>query len=133
MSAMKPKKEFSVFDRIKSIEHAIRGLKDILKTEHNAWVHSFMTVMALGFAFWLNVGAVKFCFIVLAIVSVWAAEAFNTVYEILVDFMSPEYSVAAKRAKDIAAAGVLFASIGAFAIGVIIFGPPLYEKIKAIF
>lgn len=130
---MKPDKSFSIVDRLRSFQHAWRGFRDILKTEHNAWVHSFFTVMAIGFSFWLEIGPVKFCFIILSIVSVWAAEAFNTVYEILVDFMSPDYSAAAKRAKDIAAAGVMFASTGAVIIGLVIFGPPLAQKLSELF
>ena len=130
---MKEKESFSIISRIKSFEHGFRGLRDILKTEHNAWVHSAMTLFALSMSFWLRISSVEFCAIILAIISVWAAESFNTVFEILVDYLSPEVSMVAKRAKDIAAAGVLFASIGAFFIGLLILGPPLYQKISHLF
>jgi hypothetical protein len=63
--------------------------------------------------------------------AVWVAEAFNTVFEIVVDIASPQYSYAARRAKDIAAAAVLIASLGAVALGLVILGPPLLKKIES--
>jgi diacylglycerol kinase (ATP) len=39
------------------------------------------------------------------------------------DVVSPGYNEAVKRAKDIAAGGVLLAAIGAFTIGVLTFLP----------
>jgi Raf kinase inhibitor-like YbhB/YbcL family protein len=79
-------------------------------------------------AFWLRIELVPMCFIILAIITVWMAEAFNTVFEIVVDIASPKYTPTARRAKDIAAAAVLFAAIGACALGTLILAPPLMKK-----
>jgi diacylglycerol kinase (ATP) len=122
---MESRQPFSARARLQSFKHALNGLADILRTEHNAWLHGGMTVLVLALAVWLRLAPVKFALIVLAVISVWVAEAFNTVCEVLADMASPATSVAARRAKDIAAAAVLIASLGAAAVGVIILLPAL--------
>lgn len=115
-------------NRVKSFRYALAGLKDILATEHNAWVHAVLTVAALSLTLWLGVGGSDLALIIIVISLVWIAESFNTVLELVIDIVSPEYNQAAKRAKDIAAAGVLFASLSALAVGVVLLGPPLLAK-----
>jgi len=117
--------------RLKSLAHASTGLGDMLVSEPNAWVHALATIAVLGLAFWLRVGRVKFCLLILAIVSVWAAEAFNTVLEIMADLAVPEpHSKVVRRAKDISAGAVLVACLGALAVGVIVLGPPLLARLS---
>lgn len=115
-------------DRLMSFVHAFRGLKTILRTEHNARIHLVFTIATFGISWWLQLDVVRWSFIILAVAGVWTAEAFNTVLEIVVDMASPEYSESAKRAKDIASAAVLFAAMTALVLGVIIFGPALAQK-----
>jgi len=125
---MNEKKDFSISGRVGSFRHAFRGLFDILRTEHNAWIHSASAVIVLFIAWRLQIDRAGFCLILLAIVGVWVAEAFNTVSEILVDMVSPNFSPIAKRAKDMGAASVLIAAFGATLIGLIVLGPPLFER-----
>ena len=92
----------------------------MIRSEHNAWIHALATMLALGLAWRFQVGRVGFALIVIAIVIVWVAEAFNTVLEIMADLMVGErYSETVKRAKDIAAAAVLIATIGAVVIAIL--------------
>ena len=114
--------------RIESFQNAIRGLRDILTTEHNAWVHSIFTVGVLLAAFLLKIDFFEFLLIIIVISLVWITEAFNTVLELVIDIVAPEYNEAARRAKDIAAAAVLFSSITALITGLVIFGPLLLVK-----
>jgi len=116
-------------ERGASFKHALNGLKDILVTEHNAVIHAVMTLIVLVMASWLQIGTIKFVFIIIVITLVWITEALNTVLEIVIDIVSPEFTEAAKRAKDIAAAAVLFASMGALATGLVVLGPPLLIKL----
>ncbi len=129
----RPKKPFSFLDRIKSFQHGINGLIDIIKTEHNAWIHAVATILVLIMSWWLGLSPIEWAFILVAIAAVWMAEAFNTVIEMLVDFVAPTYTQPAKRAKDIGAAAVLIVSIGSSIVGLIILGPPFLERIKALF
>ena len=59
----------------------------------------------------------------LAIISVWTAEALNTAFEFLTDVASPEFHPLAAKAKDVAAGAVLIAAIGSVVIGLLILGP----------
>jgi diacylglycerol kinase len=128
---MKQRSRFSVISRLKSIGYGARGFRDMLLTEPNAWVHVVLTLLALDLAWWLRVGRTEFALIVISIVMVWVAEAFNTVLEIMADLVvTPQrYSRIVKRAKDIAAGAVLIASVGALSVGLIILGPPLYQRL----
>jgi len=116
-------------DRLFSFWNALQGLRDILLTEHNAWVHAAVTALVLALAWWLRISPVEFVLILIFICLVWIAEAFNTVLELVIDIVSPEYSQAARRAKDMAAAAVLFASGGAFVAGLIILGPAIFNRL----
>jgi diacylglycerol kinase (ATP) len=60
---------------------------------------------------------------VLAVTSVWTAEALNTAFEFLTDVASPDFHPIAGQAKDVAAGAVLLTAIGAFVIGVLVFWP----------
>ncbi|MDC0307978.1 diacylglycerol kinase family protein [Planctomycetaceae bacterium] len=53
------------------------------------------------------------------------AEALDSAIESVVDLVEPEKHPLAGRAKDIAAAAVLIASVISVIIGVLLFGPPL--------
>ncbi len=116
-------------DRIESFANAFAGAKDILLTEHNAWVHAVITLLVMGLSWWLKIDIVKFIIILVFICLVWIAEAFNTVLELVIDIVSPQFCHEAKRAKDIAAAAVLFASLGALVVGVILLMPPLLVEL----
>jgi diacylglycerol kinase len=85
--------------------------------------------VVLSLAAWLQLSISQFVFIIVFVTLIWITEALNTVLEIVIDIVSPEFTQAAKRAKDIAAAAVLFAAIGAAVSGIVILGPPLMTKL----
>lgn len=126
-------KPFSIRGRIESFTHAFRGILDILRTEHNAWLHGASAVIVLTVAWHLHLDRVSFCLIILVVAGVWVAEALNTVAEILVDMVSPARSPLARRAKDIGAAAVLMAAFAASVVGLIVMGPPLFERFSTLF
>ena len=95
----------------------------MLKSQHNAWVHLVATVTVIVAGLICNLTPEEWCWIVLAIVSVWMAETFNTAIEFLCDVASPEFHPLVKKSKDVSAGAVLIAAIGAVVIGFLIFGP----------
>ena len=117
-------------DRAGSFRHAIFGLVDILRTEHTAWIHVTTTGIVLLVSWWVQLSLTELCIVLLCIMAVWSTEAINTVFEILVNIVSPNFSTTAKRAKDIAAAAVLIASVGSAMIGLLIFIPAIQQKIS---
>ncbi len=116
---------FTIAARIKSITYALAGIATMLRTQHNAWVHLAATVAAVLLAFWFAISVTEWLALILAIVAVWSAEALNTAFELLCDVASPEFHPLVKQAKDVAAAAVLIAAVGAAAVGLLIFGPRL--------
>ena len=112
---------FTLLARLKSIGYALRGLKLMLVTQHNAWLHLAATVAAVVAALVLQISRWEWCAIIIAIIAVWTAEALNTALEHFCDVASPEFHPSVEKAKDVAAAAVLIAAMGAVAVGLLIF------------
>jgi diacylglycerol kinase (ATP) len=116
-----------IHGRIQSFKYAFRGISTMIRTQRNAWIHAMATVAVLGFGSLAALTRFEWCWIVLAIVSVWTAESLNTALEALTDLASPEIHPLAAKTKDVAAGAVLITAIGAAAIGLLIFTPHLAE------
>ncbi len=108
--------------RLQSFKFAFRGLFALLKTQPNARVHLLATIAVIIAGVLLHISAAEWCWLVLAMVAVWVAEALNTAIEQLADVVSPNFHPAIARAKDLAAAGVLLAALGAVVIGALVLG-----------
>jgi diacylglycerol kinase len=111
--------------RLGAFQDAIRGLAILVRTQPNARFHLLAAIGAIGLSAWLRITAGEWAAITLAITMVWTAEALNTGIEFAVDLVSPEHHKLAGWAKDVAAGGVLVASVGALAIGALVFVPRL--------
>ena len=120
---------FSVRARLKSFTFAGRGLRWLVTDEHNAWLHLAASLLVLAAGLLLQISLSDWRWLALAIAAVWLAEAFNTAIEDLCDRISPEFDTAIGRIKDLAAGGVLIASIAAALIGLLTLVPPLLERI----
>ncbi len=122
-------KEFSWQDRRRSFVYAFRGVKHVLRTQHNAWLHAVATIVisSMGLAF--RITKTEWCCLILCLTVVWTAEALNTAVELLTDLVSPEFHPLAGQCKDVAAGAVLIAAVGAFLVGSIVFGPYLMNLV----
>ena len=109
--------------QLRSVKYAVRGVAIMLRTQHNAWLHAVATVAVIAVGVAVRLSVSEWCWIVLAITSVWTAEALNTAFEFLTDVASPDFHPIAEKAKDVAAGAVLLAACGAAVIGVIVLGP----------
>lgn len=109
--------------RLRSFGHAFRGLAILLRTQHNARIHAFATILVLAAGALLRISVSEWALIALAVVCVWVAEALNTSIESLVDLASPDPHPLAGKAKDVAAGAVLIAAIGSLIVGALVFGP----------
>ena len=121
-------KGFSVKARIKSFSYAIQGINTFLKTQHNAWIHAFATVLVIVLGNIVRLSFSEWCLIFLAIALVFITEMLNTAIEFLTDLASPEFHPLAKKTKDVAAGAVLFSSIIALIIGLLVFTPKFFIK-----
>ncbi len=116
--------------RARSFKYAFEGWWYVIRTQQNAWIHTVVSVVVVLLGLWLQLHPSDWAVIILAIALVWAAEFFNTALEAIVDLASPEMNHLAKIGKDVGAAAVLIAAGAAALIGLLIMGPPLWEKIQ---
>ncbi|MCB1689088.1 MAG: diacylglycerol kinase family protein [Halioglobus sp.] len=116
---------FTFTGRIRSGVHAVEGIFEMLKSQHNAWVHLVATLVVIAMGLVLGVTAAEWCFLILVMMAVWVAEALNTAFEFLCDVAAPEFHPLVKKSKDVAAGAVLLSAVGAAAVGAIIFLPYL--------
>lgn len=111
--------------RLASFGHALRGLRRLLGTQMNARIHVTAMVLVLGLAGWLGLSALEWALLIAMVALVLCAEALNTGIEWVVDLASPEWHDLARDAKDVAAAGVLLAALGAAVVGALILLPKI--------
>lgn len=116
-----PRKKFPGF------KHAFHGIRLLLRYEHNVRLHCLIGIYTVLAGFLLNISATEWMAVVIVCGCVLAAEALNTAVEQLADVVSPEYSEAIKKVKDLAAGGVLFMAVAAAIVGLIIFLPKLID------
>jgi diacylglycerol kinase len=79
---------------------------------------------------WLELPTRDWAVLVLAIAMVFTAEFINTSIEAVVDLASPVHHPLAKVGKDVGAGAVLVSALAAAVIGLLILGPPLWEKLR---
>ena len=125
-------KEF-IQSRLHSFRHAFRGWGYVFKTQHNTWIHAVIATLVFLLAFWLGLPARDWAVLILTVTMVFAAEFVNTAIEAVVDLASPMHHPLAKVGKDVGAAAVLIAALAAVLIGLLILGPPLWERLSQLF
>ena len=120
---MKKAKDISLKGLGSSFRAALRGLWTMLRSQCHAWIHLTATLAVCITGASLGVTQTEWCWLIIAMTSVWMAEALNTAFEFLCDVASPEFHPLVENAKDVAACAVLICAIGASIIGLIIFLP----------
>ena len=118
--------------RLDSFRHAFAGWWHVLRTQRNAWIHTFFSVSVVGAGLWLRLSCLEWAVIVLAISAVWVSECVNTALEAMVDLVSPDVHPLARVGKDVAAAAVLIGALASVIIGLLILGPPLWARVWSI-
>jgi diacylglycerol kinase (ATP) len=118
-----------ITSRIQSFRHAFHGWGHVLRTQHNAWIHSAIAIIVFILALWLRLPPRDWAVLILTIAMVFSAEFVNTAIEAVVDLASPDKHPLAKIGKDVGSAAVLVAALAAILIGLLILGPPLWAKI----
>ena len=119
--------------RARSFRYAFAGWWYVIRTQRNAWIHAVTSAVVVILAFWLRLSARDWAVIVLAIGMVWTSEFLNTALEAVVDLASPQQHHLARVGKDVGAAAVLIAAISSALIGILIMGPPLWQRLSELF
>ena len=112
----------------KSFATARKGIRVALKSQKNFRIHLAVAVFVTCCALLLKFSIVEFCILFFAIGFVMVSELFNSVIEFSLDaYYRNKYSTLVKMAKDMAAGGVLIATVISLLIGLLLFGNKLLQ------
>jgi len=114
---------------LRSFAFAFVGVGYLLRTQRNARIELTLGIAACLLGAWLRISRVEWAVIAFTIALVLILEGLNTAIEMAIDLASPELHPLAKHSKDLAAGMVLLASIASVAVGLLILGPPLWNKL----
>lgn len=112
---------------IDSFRYAFVGVSTVFKEERNMRFHVFSTVMVIIVSYLLSLSLQEWLWMLLVSFLVLVMEIWNTVIENTIDLVTPDYHPLAKKAKDMAAAAVLFTSIFALIVGALILLPKMIK------
>jgi diacylglycerol kinase (ATP) len=118
---------FTLRARARSFVYAWRGIVYLVRSQHNARIHAAATLAVGAAGFLLRLERAEWCAVILAMTLVWTAEALNTAVEFLADEVSAAHRELIGKAKDAGAGAVLLSSVGAAAVGLIVFAPKLLD------
>lgn len=104
----------------------MNGLKEVFKSERNFRLHLFSAILVCIVGTFYNITIGEWIAVVIVVGLVITAEILNTAIEEIINYIKPEIHPAAKRIKDLAAAGVFVASLTALVVGLIIFLPKVF-------
>lgn len=108
---------------IKSVRHALSGLIFALREERNFQIEFVIALLVLAGMAYFPLSLIERTTLILVIFVVLTLELVNTAIEKTMDILKPRVHPYVRVVKDLTAAAVLIASIGAALIGYIIFAP----------
>lgn len=111
--------------RYQAFGYAFKGAWDLLANQAPSRIHIAAFFGMLFVCWFLEFPLWKWCLFIICVGMVLAAEALNTAVEYVVDLVSPEYHELAGKAKDVAAAAVLFASMASGIVAILMIGEAL--------
>ncbi|KRM47766.1 diacylglycerol kinase family protein [Lentilactobacillus parabuchneri] len=116
---------------IQSLGHALDGIKRLLLEERNFRFDLIMAILVLALAVIMRININEWLWLFAAFFSVIGSEVLNTIVENVVDLIvGHHFDDLAKRAKDVAAGGVLLSALFAVIIGMLIFVPKFLALLK---
>lgn len=107
--------------------YAFRGAWDLLRNQAPSRIHLAAFLGMMGLCWFLDFPLWKWVIVFLCSALVLAAEALNTAIEYVVDLVSPDYHELAGKAKDVAAAAVLFAAVFSALIALLLVWDSLFN------
>ena len=110
---------------LSSFKYAIHGLVYAIRHERNMKIHFVLMILATCLGFFFQISLMEWMIQLLLFAMVIGSELINTSIEKLTDGVYSGSNSNAKIIKDVAAGAVLFVSIIALVIGVLIYIPKL--------
>ena len=116
---------------IQAIRHGNDASIQVLREERKMRYDLLAACLAIIMSALLQISAMEWLWILLAIFVVFTSEFLNTVTEAVTDLIvDHHYELNVKKAKDVAAGGVLISAIFSVLVGLIIFIPRILAIIR---
>ena len=115
---------------INSFKYAFTGMWSAYKSERNMKIHIAVAILVILFGVFLQISTYEWIACIVCFAMVIGSEMLNTAIETFVDIAMPKKDERAKKAKDVAAGGVLVFAIGSAIIGSIIFIPKIIDYLN---
>ncbi len=119
--------------RFASFRYALAGWLYMIRYSKNLRIQAVATVLVLGVGLWLGLTPMAWAVLVLTITINWLAEFINTALEAVVNLASPQIHPMARVCKDIGASAALLTAVAALIVGLLVLGPPFFERTGAWF
>jgi diacylglycerol kinase len=110
---------------LQSFRYAIKGFFKVVREEQNLKIQFLAAIVVVATGICLRVSSRDWALLVLAILFVLLTEVINSALERVTDILKTRLNGYVKEIKDIMAAAVMLASIGAVIIGLLVFLPYL--------
>lgn len=117
------------FPLVKAFSCAWAGISYAFTSQRNLKIHLAFAIIAVILGFALRISEAGWLAVVLCIALVMALEIVNTAIESVVDLVSPEWHILAKRAKDCAAGAVYLAAFAAIVVACIVYLPRIFALV----
>lgn len=114
---------------VRSFAAASSGLGYLVRTQRNARIELIIGGLVCLIGAWVGLSRVEWAILAFTIALVMILEGINTAIEAVVDLAMPKVHPLAKQAKDLAAGMVLIAAIASAVIGLLILGPPVWQRL----
>ena len=111
----------------RSVKHAIHGIWLVFRYEQNFRIHCVAALCVIGALIIFQPPKQEALLVIIVIISILVLEIINSVLERLIDVLKPRLHHQVKIIKDMMAAMVLIASIGAVVVGALVFVPYIFE------
>lgn len=110
---------------LSTFRNAFIGILTTVITQVNMRIHFSIAALVFLLAIYFKVSLFEGLILVLTVALVMVAEMVNTAIEYLADTVTMEKNEGIRKAKDIAAGGVLISAISSVIIGLLIFIPKI--------
>ncbi len=105
---------------------AFRGAVLLIRTEGSIKIQIVIVLLVTAAGFYFDISATEWMLQVFAIGLVLGVEGVNTAIEKLSDYVQPEYHQKIGFIKDISAGAVMWVSLAASIVGLIIYLPKIF-------
>lgn len=106
---------------VSAFKNAFNGIVYCVGHERNMKIHIGATIIVALLSWWFRLDRYELIVLLVTIAIVYITEMMNTVVEVLVDLVSPEFHPLAKIAKDVAAGMVLVSAVFSLLVGYMLF------------